>query len=587
MRDSLRLPLVQLLLVCLCISPVGALADDQPSLEISSDLPAEISANIEAMSNLSKQACHPNAAQEALIHHQLQENTRLALRAMGYFDAEILQRWQRPDDDCFVVTLAVTLGRPVIITSVNISLQGGAARDNAFLALKRKAQQLQGKRLEQNRYDELKQKLQQLLINRGYLDGTLDVHRLEVNRQQHSARFVLQVTSGKRYRFGKITFSGDPRIDEELLRGYLAFSSGDYFSNQALLETQQNYQGSGYFGTVRIERTKASQQQLTLDIDFHFTSRKPWTLLAGVGISTDTGPRVRLGVKNRRINSHGHKLRLEAKASRVEKGVGGAYQIPVGDPRYERVSLHGRYLRTDTVSQHSRIGSIGVDYIIQGSNGWVTTPSIELLNEDYNIASEEDNVFLVIPGLKLTRVKADNRLHPHKGWKLGFKVQGASQSFLSSSDFLQYETWAKLILPVPLIGGRFISRGKVGVTLVSDVTALPASLRYFAGGDSSVRGFAYQSLGPLDANGEVIGGRNLLTGSVEYEHRLPFTKNWFLAVFTDAGNAFNNFDDYDIKQGIGAGIRWLSPIGPIRLDFARDVHTNRSWRLHLSMGPDL
>ncbi|HAI23845.1 MAG TPA: outer membrane protein assembly factor, partial [Alcanivorax sp.] len=119
----------------------------------------------------------------------------------------------------------------------------------------------------------------------------------------------------------------------------------------------------------------------------------------------------------------------------------------------------------------------------------------------------------------------------------------------------------------------------------SDVTELPASIRFFAGGDASVRGFAYESLGPLDNDGEVIGGRHLLVGSLEYDH--PISEQWSLAVFTDAGNAFNNFDDYEIRHSAGFGVRWRSPLGPIRVDFARGIEEGREWRLHLSMGPDL
>ena len=100
-----------------------------------------------------------------------------------------------------------------------------------------------------------------------------------------------------------------------------------------------------------------------------------------------------------------------------------------------------------------------------------------------------------------------------------------------------------------------------------------------------MRGFAYESLGPRADNGDVIGGRHLATGSLEYDH--PITEKWHLAVFTDGGNAFNNVNDFEIRRSAGFGIRWRSPLGPIRLDLARAVDEHRDWRVHLSMGPDL
>ena len=100
-----------------------------------------------------------------------------------------------------------------------------------------------------------------------------------------------------------------------------------------------------------------------------------------------------------------------------------------------------------------------------------------------------------------------------------------------------------------------------------------------------MRGFDYKSLGPVNEQGEIIGGKNLLTGSLEYEY--PVREKWGLAVFVDSGNAFNNFNDYELFTGVGIGLRWHSPIGPIRLDLAQDVEQERSPRLHLSMGLDL
>lgn len=290
-------------------------------------------------------------------------------------------------------------------------------------------------------------------------------------------------------------------------------------------------------------------------------------------------------MENRRLNRYGHTARAETELSGVHKGVGASYQIPLSDPVNEKLDLHTTYLDEVTDTSDSESLSVGADYIIRTESGWVVTPSIEYLKESYQIADQIDDANLVIPGFQLTRVKADDRIHPDFGWKLGLKVRGATDRLWSSTTFVQYDLWAKLIVPVPWLGGRLIGRGEAGLTQVSDVRDLPASLRFFAGGDTSVRGFAYESLGPKNHRGEVIGGRNLLVGSLEYDH--PLTESWSVAVFTDAGNAFNDFNDYDILRSAGFGVRWNSPLGPVRLDLARGLAAERSWRLHLSMGPDL
>jgi translocation and assembly module TamA len=113
---------------------------------------------------------------------------------------------------------------------------------------------------------------------------------------------------------------------------------------------------------------------------------------------------------------------------------------------------------------------------------------------------------------------------------------------------------------------------------------LPSSIRFFAGGSQSVRGYAYESLGPEDKDGDVVGGRHLLTGSVEFEHY--FNDNWGMAVFLDTGNAIDNLSD-KLEQGAGFGLRWKSPVGPVRIDLANSISRGKNWRLNVSIGPDL
>jgi translocation and assembly module TamA len=170
----------------------------------------------------------------------------------------------------------------------------------------------------------------------------------------------------------------------------------------------------------------------------------------------------------------------------------------------------------------------------------------------------------------------------------------------SDTDFAQAWVSAKhingfgpLFGVVPLLGlsrARLLLRAEAGLTEYADFDELPASIRFFAGGDSSVRGYDYQSLGPTDDNGDVSGGPQLLVGSAEVDYRV--WRKWAVAAFIDAGNAFYlddtpSFGDINFARGVGVGLRWLSPLGPIRFDVAKALDVNQSVRFHLSMGPDL
>jgi translocation and assembly module TamA len=154
----------------------------------------------------------------------------------------------------------------------------------------------------------------------------------------------------------------------------------------------------------------------------------------------------------------------------------------------------------------------------------------------------------------------------------------------SDTDLLQTRLQGKFVRPLGQ-NQRLLLRGDLGLSYVSDFDALPATLRFFAGGDQSVRGYAYNSLGPEDASGEVIGGRHLVVGSIEYERRIK--EKWGAAVFYDVGNALNSLGD-PLRYSVGIGARWRSPVGPVRVDLGIPItEAEDAVRLHISLGPDL
>lgn len=584
-RQGIALSLLTTLMLCLSLMATPAwAAKEKPTLTLPDKLPSQVAANLRVLIDLQRYPCRPGRGQRALIQRQVRDNASQAMQALGFYQPQVSQHWQEPGEEgCFGLRLDVDPGTPTLIETATITLTGEALQDPAFERAIRDAKLSPDEPLRHDRYESLKKNLQQLLINRGYMEGELSVHRLEVDRDRQRARIVMKVDSGPRYRFGEITLKGDPQIKDWLLRAYLQIHSGELFTNDRLLATQQAYLGSGYFSAVRLERGEPDKDARTVDISITFTPRNQWALLAGIGVSTDTGPRLRLGVENRRLNGDGHTARAETELSSVRQGVGASYQIPLSDPINEKLDLHTTYQNEDTDSRESESLSIGGDYIVKLHSGWVATTSLEYLREHYSVADETGQMDLVIPGFQLSRVKSDDPIYPTRGWKLGAKVRGASQAMLSSTSFVQFDGWGKLIVPV--FRGRLLTRFEVGYTQIDSVRDLPASLRFFAGGDASVRGYGYEALGPKNRFGDIIGGRHLLVGSVEYDH--PISQSWSLAAFTDAGNAFNDFNDYDMIRSAGFGVRWHSPLGPIRIDLARGLESDSDWRLHLSMGPDL
>jgi translocation and assembly module TamA len=188
-----------------------------------------------------------------------------------------------------------------------------------------------------------------------------------------------------------------------------------------------------------------------------------------------------------------------------------------------------------------------------------------------------------MPGINWTRIRANNRIYTTHGNRFVVEVRGGSETLGSTASFLQTRVNAKLVRKF-YRWGRVLVRGDVGYTEVLNFEDLPPSVRYFAGGDFSVRGYAYNSLGPRKGD-NVIGGTHLMVGSVEYEQLLG--ESWSVAAFYDVGNAMDDFTE-PLARGVGAGVRYRSPIGLIRVELAQrldDLGVPRY--LHISIGPDL
>jgi translocation and assembly module TamA len=193
---------------------------------------------------------------------------------------------------------------------------------------------------------------------------------------------------------------------------------------------------------------------------------------------------------------------------------------------------------------------------------------LELRAEDYEVRDDPAvQTRLLSIGFARRFTELGFALFPQRGRHLDFEVRGASSALVSDTSYLRLQLGGKYLLPLGE-NGRFKFHGEFGASAVEFFEQYPTSLRYFAGGDTTIRGYAYKSLGPEDENGNVVGGKNLLVAGGEYNHRLM--KHWVVAGFVDAGNAYNDSLD-DIHVGAGVGFRWLMDFGSLRVDLAWPV----------------
>jgi translocation and assembly module TamA len=302
----------------------------------------------------------------------------------------------------------------------------------------------------------------------------------------------------------------------------------------------------------------------------------------GVGYGTDTGPRIRLATEFRRLNRRGHYSDGDARLSTTEQSITARYNIPVGFPFPSLWTVTGRYGRIEWVTSKTIQGFVGLSYAhLRGEIREVFT--VRYQRDDFEVAADTALSLLMQPIAAWTFSHADNRLYATRGIGGVIELRGALDGFASSASFFRAWTSLKAIRSLaPRIRGTL--KADAGWIATEQFRELPPSIRFFAGGDRSIRGYDYQSLGPVNPNGDVTGGNSLLVGSAELEYR--FLEKWGAAVFLDVGNAFRDFSG-EIATGTGFGVRWISPVGQVRVDVGFGLQKEGSkLRLHLSIGPD-
>jgi translocation and assembly module TamA len=303
----------------------------------------------------------------------------------------------------------------------------------------------------------------------------------------------------------------------------------------------------------------------------------------GLGFGTDTGPRVSAGAEFRRINRRGHGINTDLRLSTLQQTAGVHYNVPIRNLISDRLVFGAELDRAQVADTgDTRSYTLGVSQNV--SLGlFQRNLYLNYTHETFDLGTTEDVVDFLIPGVTGSKLKSDSVLFPRRGYSWNLDLRG-SPGLISATRFARVEAALHGVYPLGR-RGRLVGRTQLGGMTVDDFGRLPASERFFAGGDQSVRGYDYQTLAPRDSNGEVIGGRYLAVGSLEADYL--FVGNFGAAVFVDAGNAGDAFLP-DIKVGAGIGFRWRSPVGMLRVDVAHpfDDPAN-NYRLHISIGPDL
>lgn len=515
------------------------------------------------------------------LHQTSFEELATMLTVYGYYQPNIKGEIHFQDDS-WIASYTIDVGTPVLISNVDVQVIGDAQNDEAFNDLLADFPLKVEQQLNHENYESAKKSILSLAARRGYFDGKFTQSRVEVKPDKNSASIYLYYESGTRYLFGEIVFP-ETVVGEPLLNKFQSFESGSAYTDNKLLDFRSRLSNSGYFENVSVRILREQRADGNVPVEINLDAKPKHLYTAGLGYGTDTGARLALGWENRYVNKRGHRINADARLSQVANSLSADYVMPFWSETFNTIGFNTEFKQQDTDTSESQSFAVG-SYYQRKRWGWDETGSLKLLQEDFDVSDDSESTLLLIPGVSWSRTWADNTLYTKHGGRLSLSLSGATESILSDITFGQIVLRGKYIKSLTE-KGRIITRAAVGATEVSDFERLPSSLRFFAGGDNSIRGFDYQSLGPEGDDGEVEGGRYLAVGSLEYEHM--FVDNWGGAIFTDFGNAYNSFSD-PIEYSVGIGVRWRSPVGLIRVDLAKGLSdTDEPIALHIVIGPDL
>jgi translocation and assembly module TamA len=525
--------------------------------------------------------CELSVSQRNRIEKKTDIEVKQVLEAWSYFSAT----WQNTfltEKSCWQLAIDITLGKPLQIRKAEIRIEGAASDSPYFKKILATSGLQPNSPFDSEKYENLKSKIQASGLRHGFFDAEFIAQRVHIYPSIDTVDIELIWNSGERYRYGEITIDQSV-LDPQLFQHYLTIKTGDFYDLSIVQNDRSILRETRYFEIIELKPLIDQRKNQKIPIKIYATPGRIATYRYGIGFATDSGVRLLGKYTRNRLNERGHKQRINLLLSPIETTLNYNYFIPWKNPKIDSLQTNVSYITEDTDSYKSERFEGSLTSSVIRPSGWTQSFSALLTTERSELGRDSEVTTHFVPSVSVSKIETDNLIYPSHGYKMSFTLLVSPEKILSDSKFIQLKGAVKYINTLPY-NLRLIMRGEMGVTAVDTVDELPASWRFFAGGDSSIRGYDYQSLGPT-VDGKVVGGRYLATASVELQ-RMVY-KKWSLATFIDAGNAWD-FGKIDLVTSVGVGLHWLSPIGSIRLDIGFPLQqTDSDYRIHFSFGPEL
>lgn len=488
-------------------------------------------------------------------------------RAKGYFTTKIT-----PTATETSITFGIQENDPIVVVDIQINSPLDIGHDI----------ELHPKMLfDQDKFATSKTKIKKRYHDAGYCNGTFN-SKAWVDIETHEAHLLFEATPNEQCTFGPIIAESTPNINGSLTTSMLRFEEGETYSLEAIQQSYEILYAQEAIARVSINDTDRNGSIVPIMLGIEEVE-KPIRFSAGLGISSDQGLGGQIGLKHRDFFGNLKTLSLDAKFTEIKKTASTILSVPL----YNHLFGYGEVGYSDELFNGYRSQSVFEKLTLKHQEK-PTSFLISLLfdqaktYESTNVSAfPNSNLFIPSPIVEINIDTRDKLLEPTRGNWINAKAQGSLYSGISDASYF------KTLLSgahIESFGEHIIAaRVKWGVLRTYE-GQVPSAYRFYAGGMNSNRAYSYRELGPKDPNGDPLGFNSLLEGSIEY--RFPLYDSFRGVLFSDLTYGSNNYiPDYTIPYwGVGAGLRYITPIGPIAIDAGVDPNDFAQYALHFRIG---
>lgn len=522
-----------------------------------------------------------------LYDREIKENITKAVHTFGYYHPQIEITYPKiKNKDDKKLLAKIDLGKPLFIRKANVYVVGEGAYYKSFSEIVKKSGIGSYHLLDHGNYKQLKDDLLNRAIELGFFDAKFLIARILVYKEQNVADIELMLDTGNRYKFGQMVTDADTKVLLKPSESLVNFHEDQNFSSKVITNFSNSLSQTNYYRSVDVHPLVEERKDGKVPVKVELTRKSKNQFRVGLGYSTDEEVRGILAWDKPLVSSKGHSFSSYFRVSKVKQDAQAVYKIPHKNPISDYYFIRAAQTHTDFNDTLSDLSHLSLHYVDSMTSTWRKDYYLALEYEDFTQGSEKGRTTNLMPGFKISKRTTTGGFDPRAGYSVSFDNK---VSFAPVSDLTFWQTeFVFSGIYAPTTDSRILYKLYQGAVIGSDSMKAPPSLRYFAGGDKSLRGFSYKSQSPR-IDGNLRGGRFLTATTIEYNFPLGISDSRG-AIFFDSAICTDNYrEDHSVLYGPGIGYRYLSKYGVFKADIAYGIDNKREqsqFKLHLSFGPE-